>query len=107
MGWAFQEHISPHQFRVLTPRGYEAIPFNVHALFDLHLHWVVIQVEVNNVFNNVFQIVILKELCDVKGPLANIVPFTMLFSGIHSPIYYQHERHVEGVTIIESSLGTR
>jgi hypothetical protein len=41
------------------------------------------------------------------GPVANIVPFTMLFYGTHYPLYYQHRRHVEGVTIIESSLGTR
>jgi len=42
-----------------------------------------------------------------KGSLANIVPFTRLFYGIHYPLYYQHGRHVEGVTIIESSLGMR
>jgi len=41
------------------------------------------------------------------GLLANIVLFTRLFYGIHYPFYYQHERHVEGVTIIESSLSTR
>jgi hypothetical protein len=43
-----------------------------------------------NAFNNIFQIVILKELCDVKGPLANIVPFTKLFYGAHSYFYHQH-----------------
>jgi hypothetical protein len=31
----------------------------------------------------------------------------MLFYGVHSFIYYQHGRHVNGVTIIESSLGTK
>ncbi len=60
-----------------------------------------------NTFNNIFQIIIFRKLCDVKGPLANIVPFIMLFYGVHSFSYYQHGRHVEGVTIIESSLGTR
>jgi hypothetical protein len=65
------------------------------------------QVNIKNVFNNVSQTIILKKLCDVKRPLANIVPFTRLFYGIHSSIYYQHGQHVEGVTIIESSLGTR
>ncbi len=66
-----------------------------------------IQINVKNAFNNVFQIVILKKLCDVEKPLANIVSFTRLFYGVHSFIYYQHGWHVEGVTIIESSLGTK
>jgi len=33
----FQKHLSPHQFRILTPRGYVAILFNIQALLDLHL----------------------------------------------------------------------
>ncbi len=37
----------------------------------------------------------------------NIVPFTMLFYDTHSPFYYQHGWHVEGVTIIESSLNMK
>jgi hypothetical protein len=37
----------------------------------------------------------------------SIVPFTKLFYGAHSFFYYQHGRHVERVTIIESSLGTK
>jgi hypothetical protein len=51
---------------------------------------------------NIFQIVIFRKLCDVEGPLANIVPFIRLFYGVHSSFYYQHGQHVEGVTIIES-----
>jgi hypothetical protein len=38
----------------------------------------------------------------------NIVFFTNLFYGVHSFFYYQHGQHEpKGVTIIESSLGTR
>jgi hypothetical protein len=48
-----------------------------------------------------------KELCDAEGPLMNIVPFTMLFYGAHYYLYYQHGRHVEGVTNIEPSSGTK
>jgi len=65
------------------------------------------QVDIKNVFNNVSPIIIVKKLCDVGGPLASIVPFTRLFYGVHSFIYYQHGRHVEGVTIIESSSSMR
>jgi len=48
-----------------------------------------------------------KKLCDVEGLLPNIIPFTMLFYGVHSSHYYQHGRHVDRVIIIESSSGTR
>jgi hypothetical protein len=37
----FQEHLSPYQFGISTLGGCEAIPFNVQALFDLHLDWAV------------------------------------------------------------------
>jgi hypothetical protein len=65
------------------------------------------QVNVKNIFNNVSQDVIFKELQDAKGPLVNIVLFTMLFYDVHSSLYYQHGHHEEGVTIIEYSLGTK
>jgi hypothetical protein len=37
----------------------------------------------------------------------NIVPFTKLFYHAHFSFYYQHGPHVEGVTTIESSSGTK
>jgi hypothetical protein len=37
----FQEHLSPHQFGVLTFGGYEAIIFGIQAFFNLHLDWAV------------------------------------------------------------------
>jgi hypothetical protein len=61
-----------------------AIFFGIQAFFNLHLDWVVMQVDVENTFNNIFQIIILKKLCDVGGPLVSIVPFTKLFYGAHS-----------------------
>ncbi len=65
------------------------------------------QVDVENAFNNVFWTIIFRELCDVEGSLASIVPFTKLFYDVHFFLYFQHRRHVEGVTIIESFLGTK
>jgi hypothetical protein len=65
------------------------------------------QVNVENAFNNIFQNVIFIELCDVGGFLVSIIPFTKLFYGVQFSFYYQHGQHVEGVTIIESSLGTK
>jgi hypothetical protein len=48
------------------------------------------QVNIENIFNNVFEIVILKELCDAEGFLVNIVPFPRLFYHAHFSFYYQH-----------------
>jgi hypothetical protein len=41
------------------------------------------QIDVENAFNNVFRVTILKKLCDAKRPLVNIVPFTTLFYDDH------------------------
>jgi len=65
------------------------------------------QVDIKNAFNDIFQVVIFRELCYVEEFLASIVPFTKLFYGAHFSFYYKHGWHVEGVTIIESSLGMR
>jgi hypothetical protein len=63
---SFQEHLSPHEFGVLIFGGCENIPFDIKALSDLHPNWVMMQVNVENAFNNVFRAVIFKELWDVK-----------------------------------------
>jgi hypothetical protein len=46
------------------------------------------QVDVKNVFNNIFWTTIFRELYDVKGPLVSIVPFTKLFYGAHYFLFY-------------------
>jgi len=63
----FQKHLSPHQFGILTLGAYEVIPFGIQTLFDLHPNWAMMQVNIENVFNIVFQVVILKKNCDVGG----------------------------------------
>jgi hypothetical protein len=40
--------------------------------------------------NNVCQNVIFRELQDVGGHLASIIPFAKLFYGAHLFFYYQH-----------------
>ncbi len=46
------------------------------------------QIDVKNTFNNVSQVVIFRELCDVKGLLVCIIHFTKLFYGAHFSLYY-------------------
>jgi hypothetical protein len=50
----FQEHLSPHQFRVSTLGGCEAIPFGIRTFLNLHFDWVVMQINIKNDFNNVY-----------------------------------------------------
>ncbi len=45
------------------------------------------QVDVKNIFNNVFLVVIFRELCD-EGAFGKHSPLTMLFYGVHSSLYY-------------------
>ncbi len=87
---SIQEHLSPHQFGVLTFGGYETIHFGIRTLFDLHINWVVMQIDIENAFNNIFQAVIFKDVWDVGGPLVSIIPFIELFYGAHFFLYYQH-----------------
>jgi len=66
------------------------------------------QIDIKNAFNITSQTVNFRELRKAEGPLMNIVSFINLFYGVHSSFYYQHGQHeLKGVTIIESSLGTR
>jgi hypothetical protein len=74
----------------LTFRGYEVILFGIRAFFDLHPDWAMMQINIENAFNNVFQVAIFRELCDAGGFLVNIVPFPKLFYRAHFSLYYQH-----------------
>jgi hypothetical protein len=67
----------------------KAIPFGIRTFLDLHLDWVVMQVDIKNAFNNIFQVAIFIKLQNAKGLLANIILFTQLFFGVHSSLYYQ------------------
>jgi hypothetical protein len=66
-----------------------------------------IQIDIGNILNNVFQFVICKELQGARGFLVIIVPFTKLFYGVYFILYYQHGQHDNKVTIIESTSSTK
>ncbi len=61
MFFSFRGHFRstfPHQFGVSTLGGYETIPFGIRTALNLHPNWVMMQVDVKNIFNNVSQVVI-------------------------------------------------
>jgi hypothetical protein len=57
--------------------------FSIKTFLNLHPNWGVMQINVKNVLNNIFQIVIFKELQDAESSLVNIVLFTKLSYGAH------------------------
>jgi hypothetical protein len=50
----FVKHFSPHQFGVAMPSGCETMVHGVRVMLDLHLEWVVLLVDVQNMFNSIF-----------------------------------------------------
>jgi hypothetical protein len=63
----------------LTHGGYETILFGIKAFFDLHPNWVMMQVNVENVFNIIYFYLFFRKLQDAGGFSANIIPSTKLF----------------------------
>jgi hypothetical protein len=49
----FQKHLSRHQFGISTFRGCETIRFGIRIFLDLHLTWIMMQVDIKNTFINV------------------------------------------------------
>jgi hypothetical protein len=50
---AFSFHLSFHQFCVVIKDGHEVMVHGNRATLDVHLRWVVLQVDVENAFNSV------------------------------------------------------
>jgi hypothetical protein len=91
----------------LTHGGYETILFGIKAFFDLHPNWVMMQVNVENVFNIIYFYLFFRKLQDAGGFSANIIPSTKLFYDAYFFLYFQHGQHEKGVTIIESFSNIR
>jgi len=82
----FWFNIYPSSIQISTLGGCETILCGIRAFSNLHLNWVMMEINVKNTFNSISWVAIFKELWDAKGPLANIVSFTKLFYG--APFYY-------------------
>jgi hypothetical protein len=51
---AFVVHLCPHQFGVTVKGGYKGMMHKIWRSLDVHLNWVVLQVDIVNAFNIVF-----------------------------------------------------
>jgi hypothetical protein len=65
----FTKHFNPHQFKVAMLRKCETMVHVVKTMLDLHLEWVVLQVDVQNMFNSISQIAIFQDLCSCTSTL--------------------------------------
>jgi hypothetical protein len=66
---AFATHFCPHQFGVEIKGGYEAVIHDIRCTLDLHLDWIVIQLDIRNAFNLVLRGVIFQKLHVVGGDI--------------------------------------
>ncbi len=75
----FFAHLSPHQFGVVVKGGYKAVVHSVRVDLDVHLDWVLLLVDVVNVFNTILKRSIFQGLCMAKDSLFQIFPFVRSF----------------------------
>jgi hypothetical protein len=66
---AFVTHFSPHQFGVAITGGFEIIIHNIMCTLDLHLDWVVFQLDMANTFNLMSRKVIFQGLLVASGDI--------------------------------------
>jgi hypothetical protein len=103
----FVEHFSPHQFGVGILGGCETMVHGVGTRLDIHSEWVVLHVDVQNVFNSVFQATIFKELWSSIGTFDQLFPFVHRFYAHPFPLYFSKVFKHGDFIVISFEFGTR
>jgi hypothetical protein len=73
---------------VATLGGCEIVVYGVRAMLDLHPEWVVLHVDVRNMFNSTFQTTIFQELQSSIDILDQLFPFVCQFYLHPFPIFF-------------------
>jgi predicted neutral ceramidase superfamily lipid hydrolase len=73
---------------------------------DLHLDWVVLQLEIMNAFKSMSKGVIFQKLCAIDGNIIQLIPFVHAFYAFEFPMFYRHYNCESNVTIIPSTMET-
>jgi hypothetical protein len=92
----FQKHIFSHQFRISMPRYYETILFGIKIFLDLHLVWIMMQVNVEKLLLVFLELLFFVSYKMLKDLWQTLSIFTMLFYDVHSSLYYWHGQHERG-----------
>jgi hypothetical protein len=102
---AFATHFSPHQFVVATKGDCEIVIHGVKCTLDLHLDWVVLQLDVANTFTLVSKGVKFQEFRATGGDIIQLIHLVRAFYAFESPLFYNHRNYEGDVKIIPSSMG--
>jgi len=78
----------------------------VRAMLDIHSKWVVLHVDVRNVFNSIFQASIFKKSWFSIGTLDQLFPFVHRFYAHPSSLCFLKVFKHEDFTIISFEFGT-
>jgi hypothetical protein len=65
----------------------ETMVHGVKAVLDLHSEWMILHMDVQNVFNSIFQIVIFQELLSSTNTLDQLFSFVHQFYAHPFPLY--------------------
>ncbi len=78
----------------------------IKCTLNFHLDWVVIKLDMANVFNLVLRRIIFQNLHAACGDIIQFIPCFHAFYAFESPLFYSHHNHENEVTIIPSAMGT-
>jgi hypothetical protein len=73
---------------------------------ELHPNWVILQLNMVNVFNLVSRRVIFQELHVVGGDIIQLIPFVYAFYVFELPLFYSHHNCYGNVMVIPFSINT-
>ncbi|KAL2611673.1 hypothetical protein R1flu_023365 [Riccia fluitans] len=104
---ALADHFSPLQFDVATHGGCKTIIHGLRAILDLHPDWVVLQVDIQNMFNTISREALFCELRVATGSLDQLFPFVRSFYARRFPLYFSHYSREDEVTLFSSESSTR
>jgi hypothetical protein len=102
---AFATHFSLHQFGIAAKGECETMIHGIMCILDLHLDWVVLQLDVGNAFNLVSRGIIFQNLHAIGRGIIQLIPFVHAFYAFESPLFCNHHSHEGDVTIIPFAMG--
>ncbi len=102
---AFATHFFLHQFGVVMKDICEVIIHDIKCTLNLHLDWVILQLDMANVFNLVLRGAIFQKLYITCRNIIQFIPFVHAFYAFESPLFYNHHNREGNVIIIPSAMG--
>lgn len=72
-----QEHISLYQVRIMMFGRYKSVLLSIKSHLDLHPNWMIFQVDIENIFNNIYHI--FQKLKEVENILAGLILSMRIF----------------------------